>query len=484
MLSKTQIKDINKDMLGLGRPDAADRQGYNKGDYSRMKDISMLITEYTDEEVYSSLRVMSKYKNTQLKKYAVDIDETLEKYEGILKEKYKTDDLDALLKIGFQHRMEYGSGHGQKHYTEAYEKLEMITVEETQDTVSVTLREKTNTEFFKGFDARRYNGVTEKGKHFDTIVITKPYLRLFVKDMTFMGRYGYKPDEKLQEILKQDILYKENYYAVSLENTGVIYDNLSLYIFYIDDKRFRTSVKKVEGVVETAMLDDNLFVLADRSCEPALKELCSIKYFAPKTNIDFSHINFGKTTEIMKFMCDYCKTNDPPVLTDTHQRNRYGYNLYKINIANHLFTKALWQMKGTGLMYVSVNEGNTFISSSPDMLPFLIETLNSWHIDITDGLMKKMEPLAIRFIGQNTKYHSLEYEINANNYGLVNALWASKGEAVKFVDGKRYEDKITVSTTEKMLPALIDVCRDLGIDATEIEQTLETGKINQDYLQE
>ena len=79
VLTKTQIARINDKMLGLGAPVQIDGVGYNKVDYNRMFPLGGM-TGLTDGQATAVCSALKRYKNTQLKEFAQDIEESFEFY--------------------------------------------------------------------------------------------------------------------------------------------------------------------------------------------------------------------------------------------------------------------------------------------------------------------------------------------------------------------------------------------------------------------
>jgi len=94
MLTTTQIQDINRTMLGLGAPVEKDGVGYNKPDFSLMEGIGYL-SNLDEIEALTVIETLNDYKNTQLRHYKDEIEETLKYYQDMLKSQFSTDDLET-----------------------------------------------------------------------------------------------------------------------------------------------------------------------------------------------------------------------------------------------------------------------------------------------------------------------------------------------------------------------------------------------------
>lgn len=68
------------------------------------------------------------------------------------------------------------------------------------------------------------------------------------------------------------------------------------------------------------------------------------------------------------------------------------------------------------------------------------------------------------------------YIITCHEKWLIDELWKAKDVAVKYVDAKKYDDKIVVYSTKMMLPSLMNICTLYGIEVVtnpETEQPVE-----------
>lgn len=83
ILTRNQLKQINRKMLGLGAPVVIDGKGYNKLDYNKMFDFAERDYEkLTDRQVWYISVTLGRYKNTQLQEYKLDIEETIDYYKN------------------------------------------------------------------------------------------------------------------------------------------------------------------------------------------------------------------------------------------------------------------------------------------------------------------------------------------------------------------------------------------------------------------
>lgn len=78
VLTKEQIQDINHAMMGMESPVEINGKGYNRIHIGSMKTIEG--KELTNIRVLNILIVLRKYKNTQLKQYAQDLEDSYEYY--------------------------------------------------------------------------------------------------------------------------------------------------------------------------------------------------------------------------------------------------------------------------------------------------------------------------------------------------------------------------------------------------------------------
>lgn len=85
MLKPNEIQELNIGMLGLGAPIDRDNQGYNKPDFIKMEMYGLLRPELDAHECYEVLKVLYKYRKTQLSECAAEIEESLAEYAELAK---------------------------------------------------------------------------------------------------------------------------------------------------------------------------------------------------------------------------------------------------------------------------------------------------------------------------------------------------------------------------------------------------------------
>lgn len=120
MLSKEQLMELNIQMVDDGEPIEIDFTGYNKCHFYRMAQLSKLPEEaLTDLQLYAICDTLSYYKNTQLKSYKEDIEETLKYYED-------TTDVQAYLDNKMLFRYAHRDYIYNKQEKEAKESIEII----------------------------------------------------------------------------------------------------------------------------------------------------------------------------------------------------------------------------------------------------------------------------------------------------------------------------------------------------------------------
>lgn len=82
VLTKSQLHQFNRKMLGLGAPVVIDGVGYNKFDFGKMADFAdHNPDEFTDRQCWFIALTLGHYKNTQLKVHKQDIEETIACYK-------------------------------------------------------------------------------------------------------------------------------------------------------------------------------------------------------------------------------------------------------------------------------------------------------------------------------------------------------------------------------------------------------------------
>lgn len=85
ILSKNELNELNRYMMGEGAPIDIDNKGYNKIDYGHMSWLSSK-NDLTDWEAYTIAVVLKGYSKTQLVKYADRIQETISYYQSKIQE--------------------------------------------------------------------------------------------------------------------------------------------------------------------------------------------------------------------------------------------------------------------------------------------------------------------------------------------------------------------------------------------------------------
>lgn len=88
VLTKNQLHQFNRKMLGLGAPVVIDGVGYNKFDFNKMADFADRDPEeFTDRQIWFIALTLGHYKNTQLKAHKQDIEETIAYYKPVTNKK-------------------------------------------------------------------------------------------------------------------------------------------------------------------------------------------------------------------------------------------------------------------------------------------------------------------------------------------------------------------------------------------------------------
>lgn len=86
ILTREQLSNFNRKMLGLGAPVQIDGQGYNKIDYGNMSDFAQKdVNKLSDRQIWFMAITLGKYKNTQLTQYKIDLEETISHYSEVSK---------------------------------------------------------------------------------------------------------------------------------------------------------------------------------------------------------------------------------------------------------------------------------------------------------------------------------------------------------------------------------------------------------------
>ena len=198
MLSVQQIQDLNVAMLGLGAPIEKDNKGYNKPDFTRMETIGMLAVDLSPEEAYAVLNTLQKYRNTQLKPYKDEINETLSSFTKKMEELYpkgKEDNWECTVTMA-----QYGIGHNDCDY-----RHRLLTfIKSEGEYIYVAFQE-----YISDFNPRAYGGKWDKQPD-GTFAVKIPFksLEKFADAALRMGKYGYEIPQELKDAYNQYMAQK------------------------------------------------------------------------------------------------------------------------------------------------------------------------------------------------------------------------------------------------------------------------------------
>lgn len=494
MLSKEEIRDINRDMLGLGRPDIRDNQGYNRADFTRMKNIALLRTDYTDEESYASVRVMEKYAKRQFPDKLESLTQTREHYESILSEKYG-DNMQKAFETGLavrshsykDYQKAVSSGKSTKEFVLPYEKvpLEFYGVNDENNTVYVGFKEPMKGTYFEGFDINSYKATfklikDEQGSGHRVISLDKHYISLFCRDAAFAGMYGYCISDELQKILDSGIVQETRYFEKSLREK--VFDEDNGYAVY----EFNTTNEKEIKPVANAAFEKNL----DGSFRFAIKlsKLADLKTafddsvkISDKVLGDMSRQYDEKDIPIEAYtvIAEKVYGIEPKVQKIDYKStsgkvydNKYGVNFGSLK-ANRAVAQAMKEMnfgqtsKGTPAVdWIGGNEETMyFFIFGEDGYKHTADFFKFCGVDVSAlemPVVQQAQTAQLKPTGEVNKWGYEVYEINRCNGRLKQALWEEKGKALRYVDTS-VQGKTLISTNDEMLPKLVSLCERLGI---------------------
>lgn len=188
MLTKSQIQDLNRTMLGLGAPVERDGIGYNKPDFSLMEGLGYL-PELDDVEAYAVIEALDGYKNTQLKGFKDEIEESLAYYQKTLESQLSEKDIEEAKRDAVA---------GKKHKKSDYEGRYLDFFGAKDGFCVVGFKE-----FIDGINIRQFNGswVTSSVSGKTAIKLPMESMDDFLEYAKDCGRYGYRADDKLKTVI-------------------------------------------------------------------------------------------------------------------------------------------------------------------------------------------------------------------------------------------------------------------------------------------
>lgn len=370
ILTYEEISQLNQEMLGRGVPNQKDDFGYNKPDFNAMYMIGMLNTERTLEETVVTLIALKNYTNTQLQGYKDDIEESYQYYNQLFNKKYKDfakeyeiddEDYDDIV----DHVIEK-TKKGNNHDKEDYEPREIKYFGIENGRVKVALGEYVNQldiQQFKGKWGVTENGEKVAGGFTIPVKSIEPFLE-YIKDK---GMTGFKAPQKMKEDVDRIKKPTEiGYYGMK---------NDMAYISFKDNKVNDFHIENYNGKwFKSSKLSFLAMGIPSYNLERFLNDIKQDYNFLPteKLKEDISKL----TEEQLKIPATYYK------LSATNEVNKYGFNVFRLNMNTPKLVQELWSLKGTAVRYVQPNRDGTLdLSVTPDLLPALCKYLEPKGID-------------------------------------------------------------------------------------------------------
>lgn len=181
ILSDKELQRLNRDMLGLGRPDEKDDVGYNKPDWNRMEALGRYTGELTNEMRFAIADGLAHYRNTQLSGVKDELEYTLSHYKELCgREK------------PYSFNMERISGR-----KEDFVSRQIHFVHENSENLYVKF--DGNVYLYNFAPYWKDYGWTDKS--YSILRIAKNRVEDFMERLKDYGDYGYEPDEELAKIV-------------------------------------------------------------------------------------------------------------------------------------------------------------------------------------------------------------------------------------------------------------------------------------------
>ena len=196
MLSVQEIQDMNISMLGLGAPVEKDGEGYNKPDFARMETIGMLsaMVELSFEETYLTLSTLQKYRNTQLKAYKKELEDTFKAYEEEFHKRYPEEQ-----EWRGERALEEAKD-GSKHGLNDYKHRDLKFIGQKDDCAILQFQE-----YIGSVDLKPFGGRWMKNPNTGEFAMKIPFEELdrFLEYASTLGRYGYDAPQELKDALQK-----------------------------------------------------------------------------------------------------------------------------------------------------------------------------------------------------------------------------------------------------------------------------------------
>lgn len=196
MLSVQEIQDMNISMLGLGAPVEKDGEGYNKPDFARMETIGMLsaMVELSFEETYLTLSTLQKYRNTQLRAYKKELEDTFKAYEEEFHKRYPEEQ-----EWRGERALEEAKD-GSKHGLNDYKHRDLKFIGQKDDCAILQFQE-----YIGSVDLKPFGGRWMKNPNTGEFAMKIPFEELdrFLEYASTLGRYGYDAPQELKDVLQK-----------------------------------------------------------------------------------------------------------------------------------------------------------------------------------------------------------------------------------------------------------------------------------------
>ncbi len=270
VLQKEKLQELNRYMLGLGAPIERDDIGYNRPDFGLMEGLGRYRYDLNDDMAYAVSERLLHYKNTQLSNIAQDLEETVDFYRKKLVKERPNNYRD------FCNSRE----------TRDFIPYQVHALEKVDHSLILTFDDKI---FLPNLNLPYWTEVHWEDNNYIKLNVPIKHLLDFMERIKDYGKYGFEPDEKLQNYMtkvKEAMQSGQQKQADTIKIVGKTKDNEAYYLRFtgfVDIKGFMDQEnainpdclkwKKVNDAVVLQVKRNEIFYLYKK-----LKELDFFNY--------------------------------------------------------------------------------------------------------------------------------------------------------------------------------------------------------------
>lgn len=270
VLQKEKLQELNRYMLGLGAPIERDDIGYNRPDFGLMEGLGRYRYDLNDDMAYAVAERLLHYKNTQLANIAQDLDETVDFYRKKLVKERPNNYRDFCNSREARDFIPY----------------QVHALEKVDHSLILTFDDKI---FLPNLNLPYWTEVHWEDNNYIKLNVPIKHLLDFMERIKDYGKYGFEPDEKLQNYMtkvKEAMQSGQQKQADTIKIVGKTKDNEAYYLRFtgfVDIKGFMDQEnainpdclkwKKVNDAVVLQVKRNEIFYLYKK-----LKELDFFNY--------------------------------------------------------------------------------------------------------------------------------------------------------------------------------------------------------------